>query len=134
MVRVLIADDEPGIRALVADVLAEEGYQVQTAGDGLSALLAIRADPPALVLLDVAMPGMTGDELARQLDAEGPRVPIIIMTAGTNPERFLKHGASAVLAKPFNLPALLTLVEDLLGRQRGSRERSVGGRDTSASA
>jgi CheY-like chemotaxis protein len=110
----LVADDDPAIRDLVAEVLKEAGYAVQTVGDGLSALVAIRATRPALVLLDVAMPVMTGDETLRQLRAEGSAVPVIMMTAGTNPYRFLQEGATAVLAKPFDLDRLLTIIAQLL--------------------
>lgn len=129
MKRVLVADDEPGIRALIAEVLEEEGYDVQTCADGLSALFAIRNETPAIAVLDVAMPGMTGDELVRQLHSEGNNLPAIIMTAGTHPERFLHSGAVAVLAKPFDLHTLLELIRTILANKKQGRERTVGGFD-----
>ena len=108
--RVVVADDEPEIRELVAEVLEEAGYLVEAVGDGLSALTAIRHHPPALALLDIAMPVMTGDETLRQVRAAGLPIPVIVMTAGTNPERFLCEGAAAVLPKPFELSRLLAAV------------------------
>ncbi|HMQ32693.1 MAG TPA: response regulator [Chloroflexaceae bacterium] len=119
---IVVADDESGIRHLICDVLEEEGYAVRAFADGLSALAAIRTRPPALAILDVAMPVMTGDETLRQLRAEGCGVPIIMMTAATNPQRLLSEGASAVLGKPFDLEALLQTILRLLaqGRLRAS--------------
>lgn len=90
--RVVVADDEPEIWALVAEVLEEAGYEVHAVGDGLSALTLIRTTPTAVALLDIAMPVMTGDEALRQLREAGLKTPVIVMTAGTNPQRFLQQG------------------------------------------
>lgn len=120
---IVVADDEEPIRSFVAEVLEEAGYVVQALGDGASALAAIRARPPALALLDVAMPVMMGDEALRQLRADGLLLPIIIMTAGTNPHRFLQDGATAVLPKPFDLDTLLALIAEKLAPPR---ERHYG--------
>lgn len=75
-------------------MLEDEGYTVQAVGDGRAALAAIQSDSPALALLDAAMPVMTGDGTLRQLCAEGPFIPVIIMTAGMSPQRFLQSGAA----------------------------------------
>lgn len=117
---IVVADDEPGIRELVTELLEDEGYEVQAVGDGLSALVAIKGGPPALALLDVAMPVMTGDETLREIRAAGPNIPVVIMTAGTNPQRFLAEGATEVLAKPFEIRELLNLIARLLGREGGN--------------
>lgn len=111
LIHIVVADDEPNIRALVTDILEEAGYTVEVFGDGLSALAAIQANPPAVALFDVAMPVMTGDEALRQLRAGGIAVPIVVMTAGTNPQRFLQLGAAAVLPKPFELEELLAVID-----------------------
>ena len=67
MPKVLVVDDDPSVRALVADVLELEGYLVETADDGPSALLAVAAERPDCVVLDVMMPGLDGHEvLARR--------------------------------------------------------------------
>lgn len=105
---ILVVDDEVAITNLITETLGEEGYTTRVAHDGASALLDILNDPPALVILDIGMPVMTGDELLRRLRRNHfPDLPIIILTAGMNAERMLDHGATAVLAKPFDLNALL---------------------------
>lgn len=124
--RILVADDEFEIRLLVSELLEEAGYAVATVGDGLSALTAVRADPPALVLCDIAMPVMTGDEVLQHLLADGPPVPLIVMTAGTNPQRFLKLGAAAVVPKPFDLTYLLATVAETVARRPDGRRRGPG--------
>ena len=80
-------------------------------GDGLSALAAIQENPPAVALFDVAMPVMRGDEALREIQRVGPSVPVVIMTAGTEPQRFLHLGATAVLPKPFELTELLAVID-----------------------
>ena len=108
---ILVVDDEVPIAQLVASALEEEGYAVRVVHDGASALLQIIERPPALVLLDVAMPVMVGDELLRHLRRKGfADLPIIIMTAGLNPELYLAQGASDILPKPFDIHVLLDKV------------------------
>ncbi len=111
-VDVLIVDDEPPIAEFIADVLEEEGYRVRVLHDGAAALLEIMRRRPGLVILDVAMPVMMGDELLRYLRRHGyGDLPIVIMTAGMNPQSYLAYGAAAVLPKPFDVQSLLTVVE-----------------------
>jgi CheY-like chemotaxis protein len=113
--RILIVDDEATITEFVSDALAEEGYEVQTCHDGASALLYVREERPDLVLLDITMPVMGGDEVLAQLQAEGMTdISIIVMTASLNYDRQLVHTADALLRKPFTLGRLLTTVEDVL--------------------
>lgn len=108
---ILIVDDERSITDFVADVLSEEGYQVRVCHDGASALLAIQSHAPDLVLLDIGLPVMTGDTLLRELRANGfGQLPIIITTAGTNPERYMADGATAILKKPFTLDGLIKMI------------------------
>jgi CheY-like chemotaxis protein len=125
---IVVADDEPEIRALVSDVLEEAGYAVRAFGDGLNALTDICAAPPALALLDVAMPVMSGDEALRNLRAAGVTIPVIMMTAGTSPQRFLNDGATAVLAKPFEISRLLMMVAQTLLPAQRLREVALGDR------
>lgn len=108
---ILVVDDEREIASFVVELLSDEGYNVRVAHDGASALLAVREDPPDLVLLDVAMPVMTGDEVLRELRASGfSSLPIVIATAGLRPEQFLHIGATAILPKPFAIDQLLETV------------------------
>ena len=108
---ILVVDDEVPIAEFIAAALQEEGYPVRTAHDGASALLEIIERPPRLVLLDIAMPVMVGDELLRYLRRKGfAHLPVIVMTAGLHPEIYLSQGANDVLPKPFDMEVLLDKV------------------------
>jgi DNA-binding response OmpR family regulator len=108
---ILVVDDEVPITQFIAAALEEEGYSVRIAHDGASALLEIIERPPCLVLLDVAMPVMVGDELLRYLRRKGfADLPVIMMTAGLRPEIYLSQGATEVLPKPFDVEVLLNKV------------------------
>ena len=108
---ILVVDDEVPIAEFIGTVLQEEGYPVRTAHDGASALLEIIERPPRLVLLDIAMPVMVGDELLRYLRRKGfAHLPVIVMTAGLHPEIYLSQGANDVLPKPFDMEVLLDKV------------------------
>jgi two-component system response regulator ChvI len=112
---ILVVDDELPIIHILVELLGEEGYVVRVARDGASALIAIRESPPDLVVLDVAMPVMTGEELLHILrTTDFPTLPVIIATAGLNPERFLAQGATAVVSKPFELEPFLATVDRAL--------------------
>jgi CheY-like chemotaxis protein len=121
---ILIVDDETAITDLLAETLGEEGYTIRVAHDGASALLDILARQPALIILDIGMPVMTGDELLRRLRRNyALAIPIIVLTAGLHPERMLDQGANAVLAKPFELDALLDQVALYTSSQPGQPYR-----------
>lgn len=108
---ILVVDDERTITEFVSDALSDEGYTVDVVHDGASALLAIQGQAPDLVILDVGMPVMTGDELLRRLRTDSfADLPVVMMTAGTNAEQYLSQGANAILKKPFTLDSLLTTV------------------------
>lgn len=110
--QILVVDDEAPIAGLIADMLEDEGYQVWTRHDGASALIDILSHPPDLLILDIAMPVMVGDELLRYLRTHGyESLPVVVMTAGLRPDQYLAQGATAVIAKPFNLLEMLALVE-----------------------
>ena len=78
---VLIVEDEPAIRAVVAALLEEEGYAVRRARDGLEALTIVDTDRVDLVLSDVVMPQLDGASLVRQLRQRGHLVPVVLMSA-----------------------------------------------------
>lgn len=108
---ILVADDHPEITDLIAEVLSEEGFAVRVAHDGASALQAIRERCPDLLLLDVAMPKMRGDEVLRYLRSQGHRdLPIILMTADRSPERYAALGANQLIRKPFDIGRLVQLI------------------------
>jgi len=113
---IVVVDDEPDIRAVIADLLAAEGYSVRVAANGLEALEAVHelgADR-CLVLLDMYMPKMTGEEFLRAVRAEGhlPALRVIVLSA-TKPTFAATAGARLCLHKPVALDALLRVVERL---------------------
>ncbi|MFC0407042.1 ATP-binding protein [Roseomonas elaeocarpi] len=115
---VLVADDDPDHRALVADLLEPLGFTVRQAADAPEALRIAREAAPDLFLLDIAMPGMTGWELARRLREEaGQSAPIVIVSANVPEVGATGEGLhhDDVLAKPVSLPALLDKIGRLLG-------------------
>lgn len=108
---ILVVDDEVPIVELVQELLTEEGYTVRTACDGATALLDIQEHPPALLLIDNAMPVMTGLEVLARLRSSGfTRLPVVGMSAASYPGLFLQAGANDFLPKPFSIDALLSCV------------------------
>jgi CheY-like chemotaxis protein len=110
---VLIVDDQNDIVDLIVDFLRDEGYTVRGVTDGTAALAAIAEQPPALILLDMFMPQMTGSELWEYLQGNQlADIPVILMTASPSAaEQLLAQGATDYLAKPFDLDNLLACVE-----------------------
>ncbi len=108
---IVVADDDPDIRRLVADILRDEGYRVLTAADGQEALALIRRRAPALVLLDLQMPLLNGWEVLDHLRAEGIHVPVVFMTAAYRARsEARRHDVAGFLAKPFDVDDLLAVV------------------------
>jgi CheY-like chemotaxis protein len=119
MWRVLVVDDDRGIRELLRVVLELEGYQVLTAADGAQALeLLARADEELIVLMDVMMPRLTGPEVCRRLCAAGDlaeRHRVALMTAGLLDDEECPPPARAILRKPFDVDAVVRLIGRLAG-------------------
>ena len=112
---VLIVDDDEMIRRLVRTVLEADDFEVIEAKDGQEALRVISDKAPAVVVLDVMMPGLNGVDVCRRLDHDN--VKVIILTARDDAdlaEQCMDAGADAFLTKPFSSIQLLDLVEDLL--------------------
>lgn len=109
----LVVDDDASLRRVLTDLLADEGYDVVTASDGLAALESAREQPPAVILLDYQMPRCDGRQFAtlyRQLP--GPHAPIVLLTAAaTVRQRAAEVGADAFLGKPFDLQRLYEVIE-----------------------
>jgi two-component system phosphate regulon response regulator PhoB len=119
--RVLVVDDEPDIVALVAYHLAKAGYRVSTAASGLEALEAIARERPALVVLDLMLPGLSGYEVLERLRAadETRDLAVLMLTARREePDRIhgLTLGADDYLTKPFSPQELVLRVAAILRR------------------
>ena len=103
--KILVVDDEPGVRGFLRDLLAEEGYEVVLASDGEEALGLAELENPEVILLDINMPGIDGIEVCKRLKAreETRYIPIIIITA-LDDRGFLAYleGADDFINKPFN--------------------------------
>lgn len=113
--RILLVDDDAGVRGSLQDVLVEEGYLVIPANDGQHALEIVASTSVDLVLLDLNMPRKNGWDTFERLSAEHPLVPVILITARSN-QLFTAVGAGvgALLEKPLDIPHLLTTIRRLL--------------------
>lgn len=117
--RILIADDEPSIRQLVAFTLRRRGYTIVEAEDGATALDLIRRESPDLVVLDVMMPGMSGIAVVQEMmsDAATAEIPVILLSAkgqGVEIEEGLASGARLYLVKPFSPRELAERVAEVI--------------------
>jgi two-component system alkaline phosphatase synthesis response regulator PhoP len=118
---VLVVEDERHLAEVIADNLELEGLRVERAHDGAAALEAIRRRMPALVLLDVMLPGLDGFEVCARLREEHNDVPILFLTAkssGDDRVRGLELGGDDFLAKPFDLRELMLRVQAILRRRK----------------
>src|SRR5580765_4575433 len=124
--RVLVVDDEPQITRVLRTVLASQGYQVQTAPEGQSALNTFTEFRPELVITDLFMPHMDGLELCRRIRAVS-NVPIIVLSVkGEERSKVeaLDSGADDYVTKPFGIDELLARVRATLRRSGGDAEVS----------
>src|SRR6185369_3057611 len=128
--RILLVEDEPSLVLTLTDRLVAEGYRVETAGDGNTALARAGEEPFDLVVLDVMLPGKNGFDICRDLRQRGVSTPVLMLTARTQvTDRVvgLKLGADDYLTKPFEMIELLARIEALLRRSRGSLAAAGGG-------
>lgn len=126
---ILVIEDSAPIRRLVEICLRDIGPSIVTAADGPSGLQAVISNPPALIVLDIGLPGMHGwDVLAGiRSNPDGYRIPVVILTAHANEEdRFRSgaDGADAFMTKPFDPADLVSLASSLLESGLRSAEPS----------
>ena len=127
--RILIIDDEAGIRDSMRRTLEYQGYQFVGAATGQEGLALIERDPPDLVFLDIKMPGMDGLEVLERIKAANPAVPVVMVSGhGTAQNAFdaRDKGASGFIEKPFSEPVLLERIQKELGEShlRSDLERT----------
>lgn len=116
---VLVTEDEPMVRAVVAETLLDAGYTVQEAGDGMEAMETLAAGSIDLLITDIQMPRMNGYQLAEAAMARWPKLKIMLMTG------YAREGVPVAIAsaglptlkKPFDLDRLPGLVSELLARK-----------------
>ena len=125
MTRIVVIDDEEPVRAMLCDVLEEEGYEVAQAGDGWGGLQLLTIAPTDLVITDILMPDKEGIETIREIRDDHPNVGIIAMSGGgaVGNLDFLQlardFGAAEVLEKPIRIDKLLDAVARVLAGKTG---------------
>lgn len=122
MSRILIVEDEPAMATALMDGFGYEGYEIEHAADGETAMDALADRPPDLMVLDIMLPKKNGLDICKELRAEGSRLPIIMLTARSqelDKVLGLKLGADDYVTKPFSFAELLARVEACLRRAGG---------------
>jgi two-component system OmpR family response regulator len=121
--RVLVVDDDPGIRGLLTSALTFAGFQVEVAGDIPQALESVQRQVPDVIVLDVMLPGGTGFDVLQMLRAKSIGVPVLFLTARDAVEdrvRGLQLGGDDYVVKPFSVVEIGARLEALLRRSRGN--------------
>lgn len=119
--RLLVVEDDAEMRALLADVLREEGNEVVEASNGAEALIRLRAEPFAAIVLDKNMPGLSGLDLLPGMRTICPNTPVIMITAFGDVATYVdavEKGASAYLFKPFRMEELLQALRQAVAPAR----------------
>ncbi|CAB4558389.1 unannotated protein [freshwater metagenome] len=121
--RVLIVDDEPNIRDLLATSLRFAGFDIQTAANGTSAVAAVTESEPDIILLDVMLPDMNGFSVTKKLRSAGIQAPILFLTARDEVEdkiTGLTVGGDDYLTKPFSLDEVVARIQAILRRTKSA--------------
>lgn len=127
--RILVVDDEPQITRVLKSSLSSNGYEVQTAQDGIAALERIKTWVPDMVITDLAMPNMDGIALCKELRACS-NVPILVLSVRDQDAakiRALDAGADDFVTKPFSIQELLARVRAHIRRQKSSEPETEAG-------
>ena len=114
--RILVVDDETNMRTTLADILGDEGYVIDTAVDGLSAVEMCKQNDYDVVLLDVRMPGIDGVETFRRIRRHSESVRVVMMSAYSMDDlkrAALEEGAIAFLSKPLDIDNVISLIQDV---------------------
>ncbi len=127
--QILLVDDDPAIRRIIARLLVDEGYFAHTAADGEQAMRVASTHHLDLVLLDLNMPYKDGWQTLESLQTAQPELPVIIITA--RPNQFftaLASGVGALLEKPLDFTSLFKAVRELLSESPAERQSRTTGR------
>lgn len=125
MKKILLIEDDPDIQDLVRYSLGQEGFRVETCSDGSAGLASARKDRPDLILLDVMLPGLTGNEVCKKLKADRrtEAIPIIFLTARSDEiDKMIgfEIGADDYVSKPFSPRELAARIKAVLRRAQGT--------------
>ncbi len=136
---ILIVDDERDIRELISDILEDEGYATRLAGNSDDAMSAVKADPPALLILDIWLKDsrMDGIDILKAVKRDNPDVPVVIISGHGNIEiavAAIKQGAYDFIEKPFNIDQLLVVIRRAMETSRLRRENTQLKRKDTTSA
>lgn len=124
MAQILLVDDDAGILAVLTGLFEDEGWDVLTAHESREALAVLEITRPAVMLLDLMMPGMSGQELLSEMAARGLDVPVVLMSARKNVgDIAAATQAAGYLTKPFDIDEALQLVANVSGDRS---EHAVG--------
>ena len=122
MSRILVIDDDSVVRELTGRILERHGHKVDMAADGNTGVTAFRANPPDLVITDMAMPGKDGVEVIAALTKDFPDIPVIAMSCAPDSAQYLYLasflGAERMLTKPFSPEVLMATVDAVVARPK----------------
>ena len=122
--KILVVEDDPNILLGLEEVLKSEGFEVALCRRGDQALSAVEAHRPALVVLDVMLPGLSGYDICKQMRARNNQAPVLMLTAKAqeiDKVVGLELGADDYLTKPFGVRELIARIHALLRRSRGGK-------------
>jgi DNA-binding response OmpR family regulator len=125
--RVLVVEDDPSVQKVLKHLFEAEGYAVEVHGNGQSALESFHAFPPAIIVLDLRLPKLSGRDLCQEVKAESPTLPIVVLSATSDVSDkvlLLELGADDYVTKPFSPRELLARVRAAL--RHTSRASSIG--------
>lgn len=120
-IRVLVVDDEERFRTTLGKLLSAKGMLVSVAGSGQEAIDLLKGQPHDVVLLDVKMPGLSGQETLPELKKVDPKVEVVILTGHASVDiaaEMIAHGGSDYLLKPYPMDELLDIIQIAYDRRK----------------
>ncbi len=118
--RILVVEDDSNVHKALRHLFETEGYEIETAGDGIQGLELFQAKAPSVVILDLRLPGMIGRDVCRKMKEHNPAVPIVVLSAAADVSDkvlLLELGADDYVTKPFSPRELLARVRVVMRRQ-----------------